>query len=137
MDKLPILKIAPEFKDLIRPLRRKEYLQLEENILDEGCRDPIIIWNDYIIDGHNRYSICTKYSIPFNTISKDFASREEVIVWICKNQLGRRNITEETRKYLIGRQYESEKSSTIKRIYSVKSVFPTIQARRNRRRLYY
>ena len=109
MDKLPILKIDPEFKDLIRPLRRKEYLQLEENILDEGCRDPIIIWNDYIIDGHNRYSICTKYSIPFNTISKDFASREEVIVWICKNQLGRRNITEETRKYLIGRQYESEK----------------------------
>ena len=59
MDKLPILKIDPEFKDLIRPLRRKEYLQLEENILDEGCRDPIIIWNDYIIDGHNRYSICT------------------------------------------------------------------------------
>ena len=57
MDKLPILKIDPEFKDLIRPLRRKEYLQLEENILDEGCRDPIIIWNDYIIDGHNRYSI--------------------------------------------------------------------------------
>lgn len=109
MDKLPILKIDPEFKDLIRPLRRKEYLQLEENILDEGCRDPIIIWNDYIIDGHNRYSICTKYSIPFNTVSKDFASREEVIVWICKNQLGRRNITEETRKYLIGRQYESEK----------------------------
>ena len=90
MDKLPILKIDPEFKDLIRPLRRKEYLQLEENILDEGCRDPIIIWNDYIIDGHNRYSICTKYSIPFNTVSKDFASREEVIVWIC-------------------RQYESEK----------------------------
>ena len=109
MDKLPILKIDPEFKDLIRPLRRKEYLQLEENILDEGCRDPIIIWNDYIIDGHNRYSICTKYSIPFNTVSKDFSSREEVIVWICKNQLGRRNITEETRKYLIGRQYESEK----------------------------
>lgn len=120
MDKLPILKIDPEFKDLIRPLRRKEYLQLEENILDEGCRDPIIIWNDYIIDGHNRYSICTKYSIPFNTVSKDFSSREEVIVWICKNQLGRRNITEETRKYLIGRQYESEKSSTAKRTYTVK-----------------
>ena len=109
MDKLPILKIDPEFKDLIRPLRRKEYLQLEENILDEGCRDPIIIWNDYIIDGHNRYSICTKYSIPFKILSKNFDSREEVIVWICKNQLGRRNITEETRKYLIGRQYESEK----------------------------
>ncbi len=109
MDKLPVLKIDPEFKDLIRPLRRKEYLQLEENILDEGCRDPIIIWNDYIIDGHNRYAICTQHSVPFRTITKDFASKDEAIVWICKNQLGRRNITEETRKYLIGRQYESEK----------------------------
>lgn len=84
MDKLPVLKIDPEFKDLIRPLRRKEYLQLEENILDEGCRDPIIIWNDYIIDGHNRYAICTQHSVPFKTITKDFASRDEAIVWICK-----------------------------------------------------
>ena len=109
MDKLPVIKIDPEFKDLIRPLRRKEYLQLEENILDEGCRDPRITWNDYIIDGHNRYAICTQHSVPFKTITKDFASREEAIVWICKNQLGRRNITEEPRKYLIGRQYESEK----------------------------
>lgn len=71
MDKLPILKIDPEFKDLIRPLRRKEYLQLEENILDEGCRDPIIIWNDYIIDGITaiRYALNTQFlSIPYQKI---------------------------------------------------------------------
>ena len=38
-----------------------------------------------------------------------FENREQAIVWICSNQLGRRNITEETRRYLIGKQYELEK----------------------------
>ena len=39
----------------------------------------------------------------------DFACREEVVAWICANQLGRRNISEETRRFLIGKQYEAEK----------------------------
>ena len=30
-------------------------------------------------------------------------------VWICKNQLGRRNLTEEQKSYLRGKQYEAEK----------------------------
>ena len=104
------LQIDEEFKNLIAPLQRKEYLQLEENILEDGCLNPIITWKGFIIDGHNRYNICTKHNIPFNTIEKDFDCRDAVIVWICKNQLGRRNISEETRKYLIGKQYFSEKN---------------------------
>lgn len=105
----PILKINPEFKDLIRPLRKKELLQLEENLLADGCREPIITWNGFIVDGHNRYELCSKHNIPFKVIEKEFDSKEEVIAWICANQLGRRNISEETRKYLIGLQYETEK----------------------------
>ena len=103
----PILKINPEFKNLIRPLRRKELLQLEENLLADGCREPIITWNGFIIDGHNRYELCSKHGIPFLVWEKEFDSKEEVIAWICANQLGRRNISEETRKYLIGLQYET------------------------------
>ena len=106
----PILKINPEFKNLIRPLRRKELLQLEENLLADGCREPIITWNGFIIDGHNRYELCSKHGIPFLVWEKEFDSKEEVIAWICANQLGRRNISEETRKYLIGLQYETEKT---------------------------
>ena len=49
------LQIDPHFKNLIRPLQRKEYLQLEQNILADGCRDPLIVWNGVIVDGHNRY----------------------------------------------------------------------------------
>lgn len=103
------LKIKKEFKNLIRPLHRQEYLQLEENILKDGCRDPIITWKGYIVDGHNRYEICQKHEVPFKTVEMDFESDEDVIAWICSNQLGRRNISAETRKFLIGMQYETEK----------------------------
>lgn len=45
----------------------------------------------------------------------EFDCREAVIAWICANQLGRRNISEETRKYLIGVQYHTEKIADSKR----------------------
>ena len=103
------LNIDPEFRNLIRPLRREEYRQLELNLVMEGCREDIIAWNDTIVDGHNRYEICNKMRIPYGVKELDFPSRDAAIAWICANQLGRRNISEETRKYLIGKQYEVEK----------------------------
>ena len=103
------LKIDPEFKGLIKELQPKDYLQLESNILTDGCRVAIITWNGVIVDGHNRYEICTRYNIPFRAHEMEFDCREAVIAWICANQLGRHNISEETRKYLIGVQYNTEK----------------------------
>lgn len=103
------LVVDPEFKNLIRPLFKQEYLQLEQNLISDGCRDPLTTWHGVIIDGHNRYELCRKHLIPFSVEEMEFECKEEVIAWICANQLGRRNLTEETRKYLIGMQYESEK----------------------------
>ena len=103
------LRIDPEFKSLIRPLRKEEYAQLEANLRADGCREPIIVWNGCIIDGHNRYEICNRLHIPYAVQEMHFESRAQAITWICANQLGRRNISEETRKYLIGKQYEAEK----------------------------
>ena len=103
------LKIDPEFKNLIRPLRREEYRQLELNLVMEGCREDLIVWNETIVDGHNRYEICNKMHIPYGIKELDFPDRDAAIAWICANQLGRRNISEETRKYLIGKQFEAEK----------------------------
>ena len=105
------IKIKKEFKNLIRPLHRQEFLQLEENILRDGCLNPIITWNGFIVDGHNRYEICTKHNVEFNVVEMDFDSDEDAIAWICANQLGRRNLTPENRKYLIGKRYEIEKST--------------------------
>lgn len=86
------MKIDVEFQSLIPPLSFEERKMLEESILKEGCRDAIVLWCDTIIDGHNRYEICTKHGIHFETVNREFESRNEVIEWIIKNQFGRRNL---------------------------------------------
>ena len=105
------LTIDPEFASIIPPLREEEQKQLEENIMADGVViNPLIVWNGVIVDGHNRYRILQQHpEIQFTTYEKEFPDRYEAIAWICKNQLGRRNLTQEQYKYLIGERYEAEK----------------------------
>ena len=109
------LQIDPEFKALIPPLRKEEYRQLELNISVDGCRESILVWQGVIVDGHNRYAICNQLHVPYAVQEIAFSCREDAISWICANQLGRRNISEEMRKYLIGKQYEAEKIANDKK----------------------
>ena len=104
------LKIEPEFQSQIPPLTDDEFKQLEENILKEGkLISPLIVWGNTLVDGHNRYEIVQEHpEISFSTMPLPFESREEVLAWICKNQLGRRNLTPEQKKFLIGKQYSVE-----------------------------
>ena len=137
------LKIDPQFKNLILPLWKKEYLQLENNLLANGCREALTSWKGILIDGHSRYEICMRHQIPFHVVEMNFACREEAVAWICANQLGRRNLPEEFRKYLIGKQYESEKIvSKVKKTgglnqYSGEVPAPekTVSARNTRRQI--
>ena len=106
------LKIDPEFQSQIPPLTDDEFKQLEENILKEGkLISPLIVWNNTLVDGHTRYAILQKHpEIYFSTMPLPFENREDVLAWICKNQLGRRNLTPEQKYYLMGKQYEAEKA---------------------------
>lgn len=107
------LKIDREFEMLIPSLTVDEYEQLKSNILSDGeIFNPIFTWNGYIIDGHHRYHILSEHpEIKYKIVEKEFSSRFEVLSWICNNQLGRRNLTPENKKYLIGKRYEAEKMS--------------------------
>ena len=107
------LTIDPEFQGTIPPLREEEMKQLEENILTDGVViNPLIVWDGVIVDGHNRYRILQKHpEIQFTTYEKQFSDRYAAIAWICKNQLGRRNLTPQQFKYLVGQRYEAEKQS--------------------------
>jgi len=87
-----MIKINESFKELIPPLTSEEYEGLEKSIIDEGCRDAIVLWNNTIIDGHNRYEICTKHGISFETISKEFESENDAKMWMILNQFNRRNL---------------------------------------------
>lgn len=105
------LIIDSEFKNLIPPMKLEEFQGLKENIVNNGydILYPIVIWNNIIIDGHNRYSICKEFNIQFSVSEKNFNNRFEVMNWIINNQLNRRSMTNEQRSYLIGKRYQEEK----------------------------
>ncbi len=103
------IKIDPEFHALIPPLSKDEYSQLEVNIKTEGCRDALIVWNGILLDGHNRFEICNKLEIHFNTVEIELPDRETAADWIDKNQLGRRNLTPDQMSLLRGRRYNRAK----------------------------
>lgn len=90
------LKINPELRDFIPPLSGEEKKQLEDSLLKYGYKGaPIYIWNDYIVDGHNRYELCKKHNIEFpveELILGDDATIIDVMEWMINTQLGRRNL---------------------------------------------
>lgn len=91
------IKIDAEFAALIPPLSAEERQQLEENIIEHGgARDPLVVWASKgtltLLDGHNRYEICTRLELPFDVHEMRFGDRVEAKIWVIDNQLGRRNL---------------------------------------------
>ena len=99
------LTVDDEFKNLIPNPKEEERQQLEENILQDGIREPIVVWNInnelVIVDGHNRHSIATKHNLPIPIKEMTFDSRDDVRLWIVKNQLGRRNLDSDYQRGII------------------------------------
>lgn len=92
------LTIDPEFRDRIPPLTEDEFSLLEENILSDGAVFlPLVVWDGIILDGHNRYEIIQKHpELVYAVHEMQFSNRYEDLSWICRNQLGRRNLTPPT-----------------------------------------
>lgn len=100
-------KIHPEFCKVCPPLSDGERDLLEKDILANGCRDPLCIWEGYIVDGHNRYEICTKHGIEFTTVELQLKDEEDAKRWIITNQLSRRNLGFIQAAYLRGCHYRT------------------------------
>ncbi|MFY7827275.1 MAG: hypothetical protein ACOVQ4_09125 [Flectobacillus sp.] len=117
--------ILDELRDLIPPLLESEYLALKDNLIKHGCKDPLKIWRTskhaigkieepdeeiyVLIDGHNRYKLCTELGISFNIQIDNFESLKDVRDFMIDFQLSRRNITPQQASYLRGLRYNSEK----------------------------
>jgi len=95
-----MINIDSEFQALIPPLSPEERRGLEENIKQYGCRQPLDVWGDILIDGHNRYEICQRLNLPFRTNSLEFSDRDHALLWIIDNQFDRRNLLPYTRGVL-------------------------------------
>jgi hypothetical protein len=95
-------KIDPEFRALIPELLKEEREQLEANLKQDGCRDSLVIWKGLLLDGYHRWRICDRLKIEYRTVElTDCRTRKEAMVWMIKNQLGRRNLTDYARTELV------------------------------------
>lgn len=111
-------KIDPEFEKLFDPLGENEAAILQAAIERDGMTQPIIVWgNDehgvfqnILVDGHNRLRICRKIRKKYEILYMDFADRAAAIQWMVMNQLGRRNLEAKRRLYLMGKYYNSRKN---------------------------
>jgi len=94
-------------KAYIDPLTPDEFEALERSLLTEGCRDALVLWGDTLVDGHNRYGICQKHGLPFQTVQNTrFRSMEDVHLWMIGQHLGRRSVSDFQRGVLALRQRE-------------------------------
>lgn len=99
--------VNEELKAYIDPLTPEEYEALERSILAEGCRDALVLWGDMLVDGHNRYGICRKHNLPFQTVQHTrFQSIEDVHLWMIDQHLGRRSLSDFQRGVLALRKRE-------------------------------
>ncbi|WP_313074601.1 plasmid replication/partition related protein [Melaminivora sp.] len=101
------ITVLPELQAYIDPLTPEEHEALERSILAEGCRDALVLWGDVLVDGHNRYGICQKHGLPFQTVQNPhFRSLEDVHLWMIDQHLGRRSVSEFQRGVLALRKRE-------------------------------
>jgi hypothetical protein len=99
--KLYELNINEALEHVMPPLQDLELELLTKSLLTEGCRDPLVVWNGVIVDGHNRYRICREHGIPFCYIEQEFPSESAAKLWIIRNQLARRNVPDFVRCELV------------------------------------
>lgn len=101
------ITINEDLRAYIDPLTQDEFAALERSLLAEGCRDALVLWGDLLVDGHNRYAICQKHALPFNTMQNTtFKSMDDVHLWMIDNHLGRRSVSDFQRGVLALRKKE-------------------------------
>ncbi|MBB4841849.1 hypothetical protein HNP55_000344 [Paucibacter oligotrophus] len=101
------ITVLDELRIYIDPLTPDEHQALERSILAEGCRDALVLWGDVLVDGHNRYGICQKHGLPFQTIQNPrFKSMDDVHLWMIDQHLGRRSVSDFQRGVLALRKKE-------------------------------
>lgn len=97
------LTIDPKFSGIFDQLKDTERELLEKSLLQDGCRDSVIVWDNGayappILDGRNRYELCELHDIPFKLKYVKFSGANDELqarAWILQNQLGRRNLPEQ------------------------------------------
>ena len=108
------IRIDMRIRSLLMPLREEERQLLEQSVLTDGIRDPLVVWKRadgerILLDGHHRYELAQKHSLEFQITELEFETEDDAILWVLQNQLARRNLTDEQRAVVLGRFYNQLK----------------------------
>jgi hypothetical protein len=108
------LKIDETIRRILMPLRDDERALLEQSVLAEGIRDPLVVWKRadgtrILLDGYHRYELATQHGLDYAVVEMEFETEDDAILWVLQNQLARRNLTDEQRTLLLGRLYNQMK----------------------------
>ena len=106
---VPALRIDPEFKRLVPPLPPIERKLMVERFRSGTRRGSINVWGTFILVDYELFDFCQQKHIPFDIVRVSLKNREEAMAWICANQLKRKDLTEEMRRYLIGKRDTMER----------------------------
>ncbi len=99
--------VNAELQAYIDPLTADEHAALERSLLEEGCRDALVLWGDVLVDGHNRYALCQKHNLPFQTVQNPrFQTIDDVHLWMINQHLARRSVSNFQRGLLALRKSE-------------------------------
>ena len=120
------LKIEEKLRDVLIPLTDEKFAALEDDILRNGCIQPIIVWNGTIVDGHNRYAICQKHGISFKTVEHDFTDMTEARLWIWSNMKNTREPTDFQKCEMVMPFRDEIGSEAVKRVLAGVAVDPSL-----------
>lgn len=104
------IQIDREFKNLTVPISEEEQEILERSLMREGCLEPITVWRGVILDGHKRYKFCSYEEIEYEVREMVFSSREEAVIWVCRERLDVLDKHTQMFRYLIGKWYAAKKA---------------------------
>lgn len=98
-------RIDPEIAAVLLPLTELERAHLEHSLKTEGLREPLVVWDGVLLDGHARLEIARRLGIEVRTVEIDLPDREAAIAWRLQQQIGRRNLNPVAASYFRGRLY--------------------------------
>lgn len=110
---LHLLNRNLSFERLVLPLNPIERKDMEDEIKAHGGMKGVMVWGKTILVDYEYYNYCHEHNIPFQIVDIPLRSELEAVAWICKNQLNRKLLTEEMRKYLIGRRSMADRDNNL------------------------
>ena len=103
------LRADSEIERIIQPYSESTI----SRIIDECKRDEdkaitVCVWNNVLLTSAFLYQKAIDQNVNIRIRQLDFNSKLEAIIFVCMQQLNRKDLTESFHKYLVGRAYISE-----------------------------